>query len=261
MPIGIISKTWFLALKYKSLKIRDSTNNWKKLCSYIKGQNNKNTGISPLRSEGLLYTDTLKKENILNEQFKSAFTFETNTVISDKGPPTHPIVDNIDINREGIYKLIKNINPKKATRPDNITGIVIKENINTCTDIFTLFFTKSIHTGKVPHDWNHANVTPVFKIGDKHHPGNYRPISLACISCKLLEHIIASNIMKHFESNNILYDLQHGFRAHRSCESQIISLIHQLSLNNDKNIQTNLIIMDFAKAFDKVPHNRLLFKL
>ena len=138
---------------------------------------------------------------------------------------------------------------------------MLKENINTCTDILTLIFTKSMQTGKVPHDWNHANVTPVFKKGDKHHPGNYRPISLTCISCKLLEHIIASNIMKHLESNNILYDLQHGFRANRSCESQIISLIHQLCSNNDKNIQTDLIIMDFAKAFDKVPHNRLLYKL
>jgi hypothetical protein len=67
--------------------------------------------------------------------------------------------------------------------------------------------------------------------------------------------------MQHLETNNILYELQHGFRAKRSCESQIISLIHDLSQNNDKNIQTDLIIMDFAKAFDKVPHKRLLYKM
>ena len=56
--------------------------------------------------------------------------------------------------------------------------------------------------------------------------------------------------MEHLESNNILYEMQHGFRSNRSCESQIISLAHQLAQNNDKNIQTDLIIMDFAKAFD-----------
>jgi retron-type reverse transcriptase len=67
--------------------------------------------------------------------------------------------------------------------------------------------------------------------------------------------------MQHLETNNTLYELQHGFRAKRSCESQIISLIHELSQNNDKNIQTDLIIMDFAKAFDKVPHKRLLYKM
>ena len=65
--------------------------------------------------------------------------------------------------------------------------------------------------------------------------------------------------MKHLESNNILYDFQHGFRANTSCEYQILSIIHQLSLNNDTNIQTDLINMDFGKAFAKVPHNRLLY--
>jgi DNA-binding protein YbaB len=71
---------------------------------------------------------------------------------------------------------------------------------------------------------------------------------------------MASNMMEHLESNNILYEMQHGFRSNRSCESQIIhvSLAHQLAQNNDKNIQTDLIIMDFTKAFDKVPHKRLI---
>jgi len=67
-------------------------------------------------------------------------------------------------------------------------------------------------------------------------------------------------MMKHLESNNILFEFQHEFRANRSCESQIISMIHQLAYNKDKNIQTDLIIMDIAKAFDKVPHKRLLYK-
>jgi hypothetical protein len=62
---------------------------------------------------------------------------------------------------------------------------------------------------------------------------NYRPISLTCISCKLLEHVMASNMMEHLESNNIFYEMQHGFRSNRSCESQIISLAHQLAQNND----------------------------
>ena len=115
-----------------------------------------------------------------------------------------------------------------------------------------------METGQISLDWNHANVAPVYKKGDKHHPSNYRPISLTCISCKLLEHVMASNMMEYLESNNILCEMQHGFRSNRSRESQIISLGHQLAQNNDKNIQTDLIIMDFTKAFDKVPHKRLI---
>ena len=88
-----------------------------------------------------------------------------------------------------------------------------------------------------------------------HYPINYRPISLTCIICKLLEHVVTSSIMKHLEYNNILYDLQHGFRSSRSCETQLVSFIQDLAKSSDKNIQTDLIIMDFAKAFDKVSHN------
>ena len=67
--------------------------------------------------------------------------------------------------------------------------------------------------------------------------------------------------MKHLESNNILYDLQYDFRQGRSCEAQLISLLDDLTLNYDKSLQTDLIITDFVKAFDVVPHHRLLYKL
>ena len=76
-----------------------------------------------------------------------------------------------------------------------------------------------------------------------------------------MEHIIASNLMKHLESNNILYDLQHVFRSSRWCDTQLTSFIQELAKNNNDTIQTDVIVMDFAKAFDKVPHKRLLCKL
>ena len=67
--------------------------------------------------------------------------------------------------------------------------------------------------------------------------------------------------MNHLENNKILDELQHGFRRNRSCETQLFSFIQELSETDSKNIQTDLIIMDFAQAFDKVPHHRLLYKL
>ena len=106
-----------------------------------------------------------------------------------------------------------------------------------------------------------ANVTPLFKKGDRSKPNNYRPISLTSITSKIFEHILSSNIMKHLEANNILNGHQHGFRHGYSCETQLISLVQDLCLNYDKDIQTDLISMDFAKAFDTVPHCRLLYKL
>ena len=76
-----------------------------------------------------------------------------------------------------------------------------------------------------------------------------------------MEHVITKHILNHLESNSLLYDLQHSFKHSRSCETQLLSFVEELAANSDKNIQTNLIIMDFAKAFDKAPHQRLLYKL
>ena len=89
---------------------------------------------------------------------------------------------------------------------------------------------------------------------------------LTCICCKTLEHILVSNFNKHLAFESILADCQHGFRSQRSCETQLVQFYHDIVSNLDGAInrgykQTDLIIMDYAKAFDKVPHRRLLYKL
>ena len=124
-----------------------------------------------------------------------------------------------------------------------------------------MLFQKSISTGKIPTDWTKANVSPVFKKGSKSDPANYRPISLTCILCKVMEHIIASKLTQHLNQHNILYDLQHGFRDRRSCETQLIQLVEDLGRQLVKGKQVDLVLLDFSKAFDKVSHPKLLFKL
>ena len=119
----------------------------------------------------------------------------------------------------------------------------------------------SLNKGSVPKDWKRANVCPIFKKGERYQPSNYRPISLTCISCKVAEHIIASNIMTFLEDNKILYSLQHGFRNKRSCETQLVEFFHDLATKKDSLLQVDVIIMDFAKAFDKVSHRHLIQKL
>jgi len=234
----------------------------KNLFSYIKAVRTDNSGVAPLKKEGHLIADTKQKANILNSQFQSVFTTEPDNInIPDKGPSPHPDIKPLNITLPGVQKLLQNINPYKASGPDNISGRVLKELHVQTAPILTMIFEKSLKTGITPTDWKHANVAPAFKKGEKYKPVNYRPISLTCISCKLMEHIITKHIITHLETNNILYDLQHGFRQYRSCETQLISFVQELASNNNTNRQTDLIIMDFAKAFDKVPHRRLLYKL
>ena len=170
-------------------------------------------------------------------------------------------MQHITITPTGIHKLLCTLKEHKATGPDHIPTKLLKTLADELTPIFTLFFQASIKQGTIPIDWTTANVVPIFKKGDRLQPINYRPISLTSITCKMLEHIITSNIMQHLDSHNILHDAQHGFRKHRSTETQLIQLIDNLAHNIDNRIQTDAILLDFQKAFDKVPHHRLLYKL
>ena len=76
-----------------------------------------------------------------------------------------------------------------------------------------------------------------------------------------MEHILVSNILAHLDLHKILVDCQHGFRARRSCETQLLTLVHELTTGLDNGKRFDLAILDFSKAFDRVPHKRLLHKL
>ena len=98
---------------------------------------------------------------------------------------------NISISLAGIHKLLSNLNTTKAAGPDAIKPVVLKTLIDQIAPIFKLqvIFQQSLNSGQIPSDWKKASVTTLFKKGDKSDPANYRPISLTCISCKLMEHI------------------------------------------------------------------------
>ena len=100
----------------------------------------------------------------------------------------------------------------RAAGPDNLKPLLLKELRDEIAQIIKVIFDKSLQTGTLPIEWLTANVMPVFKTGDKSLAANYRPISLTCILCKLLEQILASNIVKHLDAQEIMYDMQHGFR-------------------------------------------------
>ena len=172
-----------------------------------------------------------------------------------------PVAEDINFTNHGIQKLLENLNPHKAAGPDRIKPRILKELAKEIAPILSIIFNTSYQTGIIPDQWKSAIVQPVFKKGSKYDAANYRPISLTCICCKMMEHVITSHIMKHAEKNNILYPLQHGFRKNRSCETQLLEFVEDVSKNLSTNKQTDILVMDFAKAFDKVCHSLLLHKL
>ena len=118
----------------------------------------------------------------------------------------------IEISVNGVAKLLSNLNSAKAAGPDAIRPIILKELSQAITPVVTAIFQKSLDTGMVPSDWKKAQVCPLFKKGSKQDPANYRPISLTCILCKTMEHIIASGLTKHFKQNDILLTFSMAFK-------------------------------------------------
>jgi len=234
----------------------------KRFWSFIKSMKKNNVGISPLKEngEGEAVHDSRKKANLLSEQFKSVFTQEDLENLPSL-PQAIPNISQLHFDTVGIAKLLSNLNVKKAAGPDQIPCWVLKNAAQEIAPFLQQFFSLSLQIGDIPRDWKNANVHAIFKRGDRSLASNYRPISLTSVSCKIMEHIIFSHIMSHLEEFKILSDIQHGFRKHHSCKTQLLITLEDLARNLDHGKQSDIILLDFAKAFDTVPRQRLLLKL
>ena len=235
--------------------------NLKRFWSYMKQLRHDDPGVADLEIKGKIFSNGEIKAEILNKQFSSVFTNESESDPPSVGTEPKSSISPLIITINGVTKQLTSLKTNKACGPDNIPSWFLKEYAQEISSVLTDIYQDSINTGIVPLKWRNANVCAVFKKDEKSDPANYRPISLTCIASKILEHIIHSHAMKHLQMNNIITDCQHRFRAKRSTESQLILSIHDLTNSLDKCKSDHVNVLDFAKAFDKVPHRRLLAKL
>ena len=122
--------------------------------------------------------------------------------------------------------------------------------------LFAHLFQQSIDTGEIPKEWYLANICPLFKKGDRSLTCNYRPVSLTCIPCKLLEHSVCSNIMAHLDEHELLSDRQHAFRKWHSCETQLTMVINDWAKISDKKGLT-LLFWILKRHSIRLPMNSL----
>ena len=154
-------------------------------------------------------------------------------------------MEEIHVSAEGITQLLKGLNPSKALGPDELHPRVLKELASELGLMFAQLFQQSIDTGEIPKEWSLANIYPLCKKGDRSLACNDRPVSLTCVPCKLLEHIVCSKIMAHLDKNKLLSDRQHVFQ-----KKQLITVIDDGAKILDKSGQVDTFILDFEKAFD-----------
>ena len=190
---------------------------------------------------------------LFNEQPPEAFEFN--------GKISPNKLGSITTSREDICKLLKELDPFKSSSPTCIHPRLLKEAHEELSGPLVAIFNTSLIQGKVPQQWKKGFVTPIYKGDDRHMCKNYRPVTITSVLCRLLERIIKDQIVSHVVENEILSDRQHGFRSGRSCMTNLLQALEYITTMTDLGIPVDEVFLDFAKAFDKVPHQRLLWKL
>ena len=175
---------------------------------------------------------------------------------------TNNILDTIVFSKEDICKIIKNLDPNKAHGHDMISIRMIKLcGIFICKPL-KIIFQNCLRSGKFPSKWKKANVVPTFKKGDKQCIKNYRPVSLLPVCGKVFERLRYNKMFSFFFSeNDLISPKQSGFRPGDSCTNQILSIAHEILSTFDDGHEVRGVFLDISKAFDRVWHEGLLFKL
>ena len=188
-------------------------------------------------------TDTAEE---LNQYFKSVFAADDDTGDLNfddwynhlTGTVPHPDdkFESFEIDKDEVYELLNKVNSSKSAGDDNIHPRVLKECAQELTAPLHRIFQESINSGCVPKSWKTASITPIFKADDRTMPENYRPISITSQVGKLLEKILRKKMLSHLIDNSLLSKHQHGFCSRKSCMTNLIETLDDITAMNDLGI-------------------------
>ena len=241
-------------------------NNPKYFFSYAKRFSKLKSNIGPLRDtkSGILHHDPQTMADILQTQYSSVFSDPGNpkkrNTLDNNSEPSETI-SGIEFSEEDIISAIDEIDPESATSDGDIPAKILKFCKRPLSHALFKLWKCSYEVGKIPQVYKEQFITPVYKKGNKTEPANYRPVSLTSHVIKVFERIIRKNLVDFLEKNNLFSSKQHGFRKGRSCLTQLLQHMDFLFQNYLDNSETDVIYLDYAKAFDKVDHSILLEKM
>src|SRR6266496_2658448 len=242
-------------------------NDNKSFFAYVRSKQRTVEKVGPLKdSMGNLITKNKDAAYLLNNYFSSVFTLENIQIIPEpirifKGDFVTEGLYLTHITPELVEKKLEKLNVNKCPGLDGIHPRMLFELKKKLAVPLSIFFTSSLEFGVVPADWKNAGITPLFKKGKKSDPQNYRPISLTSLVCKVLESLIKDSILSHLNKFSLIRSSQHGFTKNRSCLTNLLEFMEEVTCTLDSRKPVDIIYLDFAKAFDKVPYQRLLKKL
>ena len=243
-------------------KIKDDP---KTFYSYIRSKQRAKDEVGPIKDENGNVIDT-EKETVeaLNKCFHKVFTKENDNIpeihMPENARNTTKLM-HVNITEEMVLKKLMEIKQGKAAGPDNISTYYLKNMALQLARPLQILYQKSLDSSTIPDDWKKSNITPLYKKGARSDVGNYRPVNLTSVPGKIMEKILKDEIATFLETHNIIADTQHGFQRGKSCTSNLILYWDMLTKYVDSGIPVDVIYLDLSKAFDTVPHKRLIAKI
>ena len=244
----------------------------KKFFSYIRQlQMVKDRVVQLKRRDGSLTANDAEAAEELCLVFKDVFTMEGSFDAPQKdlsGAPTPKEAGqkdkspaDVQFDEKAVRERLLRLDPDKSPGPDGLHPHLLKACADNLAKPIAMIFQKSFDTAELPVDWKLANVCPIFKKGSRNDAGNYRPVSLTSVLCKIMEAIVKDRLMEFVEESNIISNAQHGFRKGKSCLTNLLESFEKWTEALDNGYGIDVIYLDYRKAFDTVPHQRLLLKL
>nr|VZH90178.1 unnamed protein product [Spirometra erinaceieuropaei] len=243
--------------------LQKATQNLKLLYSYLR-RTTRNRHQIPLikTTDGVEIADSRDKAAYFSRFFQSVYTNEARFLPPSTEELPTPSVSDILFSEGLLRRELEALNESKSPVPDEIPSKLLKELASELSVPLSMLFQTSFDTGTLPVDWKLAHwKLPLHKGGNRAATTNYRPISLTCILCKVMERIIKCELMQFLEIHGLLSKCQHGFRKGRSCTTNLLQSLQSWTEALDDRHAVHIAFIDFQKAFDTVPHQRLLHKL
>ena len=193
--------------------------------------------------------------------FNTVYLPQSNEEMPDMQNMTEAVISSVNITQDMVKDKLEKLNVRKSCGPDDIHPHVLQRTASAICVPLTIVFKLSLDSGECPDDWKVANVTPIYKKGDRTDPANYRPVSLTSQVCKVMESLVRAKIIQHLDENNLISEAQHGFREGRSCLTNLLETLEAWTKIIDDGDGIDVAYLDFRKAFDLVSHKHLIHKL
>ncbi len=232
---------------------------WKYVNTKLKYKDN----VADLNTNAGIASSDQQKAKALSDFYKQVFTQEDTSNMPHFEPRRcDSVLEDVEFTVDDVKELLQDLNVNKSQGPDLLHPRLLFEARNEIAKPLFLIFRMSLNTGVLPTEWKEANITPIFKNkGSKHETTNYRPVSLTSVVCKIMEKLIRKGIVHHMKSNKLFSSFQHGFLEGRSCLTNLLTTLDEWTRILEDKASLDCIYLDFMKAFDTVPHQRLLKKL